>query len=245
MKGEVINLGTKRIYSLSKPYSKGPYNKSNKEEQHIRISEGCPNRCLYCAETWENGTKPIYYKIPRIIRNRVVLLDMNLMYKPKCIKIIEELGSKKVNDKPVDYELQCGIDWRWMDRRKAVTLKQNRFKNIRWAWDYSYSDAYKHLDCLNHLIKAGYNPKLIQVFMICNWKIPYYECVVKLRTLAHWGVQVSNCWFDNQTTNVKPIYWTKEEIKNFKILCRDHNIRIRHNGMQTEFFKKNKRRVVA
>jgi len=239
IKGEEIDLGDKPIYSLSKPYSKGAYNKSDTEEQHIRITEGCPNSCVYCAETWENGTKPIYYEIPEIIRNKVCILDMNIIYKDRCVQILDNLGRRKVNSKIIKYELQCGIDWRNLDQEKASALKRNRFQNIRWAWDYAYSDVYKHFDCLKFLINAGYDPKKIQVFMVCNWLIPYDECVAKLMTLKHWNVQVSDCWFDNQLPpNIKPIHWTEEEIKKFRKLCRNHGIMERHNGIQVEYLKK-------
>lgn len=235
IRGEKIDLGDKPIYSLSKPYSKGSYNKFDDEEQYIRITEGCPNRCVYCAESWENGTKPIYYEVPEIVRNKVKILDMNLMYKSDCIDIINNLGQRKANNKVIKYNLQCGIDWRYMTQEKASALKRNRFENIRWAWDYAYADVYKMWDCFKYLVQAGYNPKDMQVFMICNWKVPYYENLEKLYTLMQWGVQISDCWFDNQLPpNIEPIDWTKEEIKEFRRLMRDHNIRIRSNGIQTE-----------
>ena len=75
--------------------------------------------------------------------------------------------------------------------------------------------------------------------MICNWKIPFYECMEKLKTLGDWRVQVSDCWFDNQLPpNIKPIHWTEEEIKEFRHECRNHGIRKRHNGIQVEYIKK-------
>ena len=236
IKGKEIDLGNDPIYSLSKPYSKGFYNTSNEGEQHIRITEGCPNYCVYCAESWENGIRPIYHEIPELIRNKVILLDMNLMYKERCIEIIDDLARRKVNNKVIYYELQCGIDYRNMTQNKASALKRARFKNIRWAWDYAYSDAYKHWDCLKYLTNAGYNPKNIQVFMICNWLVPSYEVMAKIKTLLKWGVQVSDCWFDNQLPpNIKPIHWTEREIKSFRKECRDHGIMIRHNGIQVEW----------
>jgi len=244
IKGEEIDLGDDPIYCLTKPYSKGQYNKSDDEEQHIRISEGCPNACVYCAETYENGARPIYYEIPELIKNYVVLLDMNLMYKPNCIDILDNLGNRKVNNKVIHYELQCGIDWRYMTQDKASALKRNRFINIRLAWDYAYSDIYKIVDCIKYLTNAGYNPKHIQVFMICNWKIPLYEVMAKLETLKRWNVQVSDCWFDNQLPpDIKPIEWSKEEIKYYREQGRNHNIMIRHNGIQVEYLKCNKRGV--
>jgi len=239
IKKEIIDLGTKPIYTLTKPYSKGLYNVSNEEEQHIRITEGCPNGCLFCAESWENGREPIYYEIPEIIKNRVVILDMNLIYKPDCIEILDNLGQRKVNNKVIQYELQCGIDWRYMTQERASALKRDRFKNIRWAWDYAYSDVYKMYDCFRYLVNAGYNPRQLMVFIICNWKIPLYEVMAKLSTISKWNVQVSDCWFDNQVApDIKPIHWKEEEIKSFRKECRNHGIMIRHHGIQVEWTSK-------
>lgn len=225
-------------YNLTKPYGKGPYNVSNEEEQHIRISEGCPNMCPYCAEGHENGIEPIYYEIPEIIRNKVVILDMNLIYKPKALEIIKELGQRRVNGKVVHYELQCGIDWRYLTQEHASAFKQARFENMRFAWDYGYNQAYKIKDALDKLIFAGYNPKNIQIFMVCNWRTSYEDCCKKLDTCKFWNVQVSDCWFDNQKKGeVIPIHWTKEQIEDFGRRCRDHNIMCRMNGIQVERIK--------
>ena len=102
MKQTELAKRKKRITpNLSKPYSKGSWNKYDDKEQWIRISEGCPNKCPYCRESFENGTKPIYLPIPEIIRNKVKIMDMNLLYKSKALKIINELGSKRVNGKVV------------------------------------------------------------------------------------------------------------------------------------------------
>lgn len=222
-------------YKLTKPYSKGLYNVYDDQEQHIRITEGCPNRCPYCAESYENGTEPIYYDIPEIIRNKVIILDMNLIYKPNALEIIKELGQRKVNGKIVYYSLQCGIDWRYLTQEIASALKQAHFIEIRFAWDYGYDQTYKIKDALNMLIFAGYQPKDIQIFMICNWKTSYDECIKKLDTIKFWGCQVSDCWFDNQKKGeVTPIHWTKEQIEDFGKRCRDHNIMARYNGIQVE-----------
>lgn len=219
-------------------YARGPYNKFNETEQWIRISEGCPNNCEFCRETKECGKEPIFFPIPEIIRNKVKIMDMNLMYKPECIKILDELGSKRVNGKVVYYELICGIDWRFMTQEKADALKRNRFKNIRIAWDHSYKLSYKIKDCIDMLKKSGYKPRDMQMFIVCNWKIPYEENCLKLDTLKIWGVQVSDCYFDNQLSpNIKPIYWTEGQIKDFRKRCRNHNIMIRFHGIQVEKMK--------
>ena len=206
------------------PYSRGSYNKVNEKEQWIRISEGCPNNCLYCRETKECGSNPIYFKIPEIVRNKVKIMDMNLIYKPKAIEILNTLGKKRVNNKVVYYELICGIDYRYMNLEKAISLKLNRFKNIRFAWDYGLDHQMKIKDCVNLLIKAGFKAKELSCFILCNWKISYKDCLKKLDLLKIWNVKVNDCWFDNQLSpNIKPIWWDIEEIKDFRRKCRKHN----------------------
>jgi len=210
--------------SLTKPYSKGPYNKSNDQEQWIRITEGCPNQCEYCRESFENGIKPIYYPIPNIIRNDVKIIDMNLMYKSKAIEILDELGSKRVNKKVVYYELVCGIDYRYMTQEKADALKRNRFKKIRLAWDHNIIEQRRIKSCIKMLNKAGYRGRDIMVFMICNWKISYQDNLFKLDLCKVWGVFVCACWFDNQAgRKIKPIHWIPEHIKEFNRKERKHN----------------------
>jgi len=46
------------------------------------------------------------------------------------------------------------------------------------------------------------------VFLLCNWKIPYSECLKKLDLLKVWNVQVCDCYFDNQIRNIQPVYWS-------------------------------------
>jgi hypothetical protein len=211
--------------NLSKPYGRGLYNKSDDHEQWIRISEGCPNNCEYCRETKECGVKPIYFDIPKIVRNKVKIMDMNLIYKPKVLEIIKELGSKRVNDKVVYYELICGIDYRFMTLEIAQALKDNRFQNIRFAWDYGMDRQYKIKDMINMLLKVGYKAKEISCFMVCNWKVSFEIRCLQLDLLKIWNIKVNDCWFDNQLSpNIKPIYWTEEQIKSFRSKVRKHNM---------------------
>lgn len=214
--------------NLSKPYDKGfrdyLYTEKDIEYQILRLSEGCPNNCSYCRETKENGREPIYYKIPIITKNNVKILDMNLIYKPKALEIIKELGSKKVDGKVVYYELVCGIDYRFMTLEIAQALKDSRFINIRFAWDYGLNLQYKIKDCVNMLLKVGYKSKDLMCFMVCNWKIPFLDRCKQLDLLKIWNVKVSDCWFDNQLSpNIKPIGWTSDEITRFRSMCRTHN----------------------
>jgi len=201
-------------------YSYGPYNKANDNEQWIRITEGCPNNCPYCYEPTEFKV----FEIPEIIRNKVSIMDMNLICKPESLDIIKKLGEKRVNKKVVYYELICGIDYRFLTQELANALKNSRFKKPRIAWDWGLGEQYKIKDSVQYLIKAGYKPKEIMIFMICNWKIPYAWNIKKLDLCKVWGVKVCDCYYDNQTSpNIIPMYWKDKEIKDFRRKSRRHN----------------------
>jgi hypothetical protein len=201
-------------------YSLGAYNKYNDTEQWIRLSEGCPNQCPFCYEPREFKVFPI----PEIVRNQVKIMDMNLFAKPEALAIINELAEKRVNGKVVYYELVCGVDWRFLTQEQAYALKAARFDKIRLAWDFDFKLQLKIKDAIDKLFKAGYKPKKIMVFFICNWLIPYEENLRKLDLCKVWGVQAADCYYDNQLSpNIIPIYWTSEQIKDFKRRVRKHN----------------------
>lgn len=229
--------------TLGKPkvkYSYGSYNMIKGDRQRIRITEGCPHNHPYCYEP----TEIKIFGIPKIERNYVEISDMNLLCKPECIEIIKELGETKVNGKVVYYELQCGIDYRFLTDEIAELLYKYRFgrfnkkksfndpnektkwsRHIRFAWDLFLRDQYAIKDTIDKFLRVGFKPNEIMVFVICNWKIPFDMCVKKLDLLKVWGVQISDCWFDNQTFAkiVNPIYWTSKQCKTFRKMCRRHN----------------------
>jgi len=60
------------------------------------------------------------------------------------------------------------------------------------------------------------------------------ECIKKLEVLKYWNIQVSDCWFPNGKKNCKPVHWDLAEIKKFGRMCRKHNQRCRHNGIDPE-----------
>jgi len=207
--------------NLSKPYSKGEYNKYNDTEQWIRISEGCPHKHTYCRESFENP-ELIVYPIPQIIRNVVKIMDMNLLCHPEAIDILRKLGSIRVHGKKVKYELICGIDYRFLTKQIAWLLKHSGFVKIRMAWDLEFKfqkDIKKAIDLLK---SVGY--KDITIFMICNWKIPYEINCMKLDLCKVWKVKVADCYFDNQLSpNFESIYWSLEDMKRFRAKVRKHN----------------------
>ncbi len=73
------------------------------------------------------------------------------------------------------------------------------------------------------LTKAGYRSRDIMAFMLCNWKVPYSECMRKLDLLKVWNVQVCDCYFDNQIRNLHPVHWSKAHIDDFNQRCKKHN----------------------
>ncbi len=201
-------------------YSYGSYNKIKEDRQRIRITEGCPHNCPYCYEPQEIKV----FSIPKIERNIVEISDMNLLCKKEALKIIQDLGEKRVDGKVVYYELICGIDFRFLTKELAEALKLSRFKKIRLAWDWFMKDQYKIKDAIDSLTWAGYKSDDVMIFMICNWRIPYLECCRKLDLCKIWKVKVADCYFDNQVSpNIIPLFWKDEEIKSFRSKCRKHN----------------------
>jgi hypothetical protein len=202
-------------------YSLGSYNKFNDVEQWIRLTEGCPHNCPYCYEPQEYKV----FEVPKIVRNQVSIMDMNLICKPEALEIIRYLGRQKVDGKVVYYEAICGIDYRFLTTEIAAALREARFQKIRIAWDWFIRDQYKIKDAVEILRRVGYKqPNDIMVYMICNWHIPYSENMQKLDILKVWRVQACDCWYDNQTSpNIIPLYWTEGQIKDFRHRVRHHN----------------------
>jgi hypothetical protein len=150
-------------------------------------------------------------------------MDMNLLAKPESTQIIYKLPMT-LNYKRVGYELVCGIDHRFMTQKKADLLHLYNFGKIRLAWDWYMNDQQQIIDAIKQLTKAGYEPRKITVFMICNWKIPYEENLRKLDLLKIFNVKVCDCYYDNQTSpNIYPMYWDEEKIRKFRRKARKHN----------------------
>lgn len=212
-------IGPKDV-TLRKPYNYGPYNKFNDTEQWIRITEGCPHNCPFCYEPQEIKV----FDIPKIERNHVKIMDMNLLCKKESLEIIEDLGEKRVNGKVVHYELICGIDHRFLTQEIAYALKESRFKNVRLAWDWGYIDQRKIKKAIRIFVKAGYKPNELMVFMICNWRIPFEENNKKLDLCKVWNVKVCDCYFDGQVSpKIIPMFWISKEIREFRKKVRKHN----------------------
>ena len=199
--------------------------------QKIWLSEWCSYKCVFCY----NGRKQFKeFPIPEIKYNHIQILDPAFLSKKDVIGVIKELGLKKVKGKVVYYELVQGINWKDLTQDIANELKKNRFIKIRLAWDRGYNRYYmfKIYDCKNMLIKAGYKPKDLAIFMLVNWLVPYKECLAKLDLLKIWGVRVADCCYNggyhikseiDYNNNQNPRNWNYQQLKNFRHICRKHN----------------------
>ena len=209
---------------IRQSYSTGPYNKFNESEQWIRISQGCPNHCPFCYEP----PKMEWLGVPEIVRNEVHIMDMNFLSFSQAVDTVQELAAKRVGNRVVRYTLVCGVDHRFLSDRIAVALKESRFYDIRLAWDWWYSDQFKIEKAVRILSNAGFPIEELTIFMICNWEIPFAECIKKLELCKYWGIKVADCYFDGQISpNIEPIGWTAFQIKTFRHLVRKHNQLVR------------------
>ena len=220
---------------LRKPYSLGPYNKVRGKEQRIRITEGCPNNCPQCYEPIEIKI----FEVPEIVRNKVSISDMNLLCKPEALDIIKDLGSRRVKGKIIEYELICGIDHRFLTQEIADALYKNRFRRMRLGWDELYSDQIRIKKAIDKLLKAGYKRHDIMIFMVCNYRVPYEECLLKMDLCKVWNVKIADCYFDGQVMpHVIPMFWSWTEIENFRAKTRRHN-QLVNFGIDPQILKKN------
>jgi len=201
-------------------YSYGPYNKIKGDQQWIRLSQGCPHNCPYCNEPLKYDV----YDIPKIVKNKVGIIDMNLLCKPQALDLLKRLP--KNNGSKIFYNFICGIDYRFLTKEIAQEIKDLNVKRVRITWDWFYKDQFKIRDALKILYSVGYKSKDIMVFMICNWDISYKECLRKLDLCKVWNVLVADCYFDNQTKIHKkfiPNGWTTEQAYDFRDRVRKHN----------------------
>lgn len=214
------------------------------DAQQIETCNGCPNNCEYCYEE----QKLTVFNIPEITKNYVHILDMNFLYQLNVIERIRQLGSQKVNNKVIYYELVCGLDHRRLTQEIANELKANRFIKPRIAWDYEFGLQYKIKDSLEILKRAKYKPKEISVFVLANWKIPYEECLRKLDLLKIWNVKINDCCYDNGYPKSREEFydpkgrfegkrfWEYDDIVTFRSKSRKHNQLVLF-GIDPEFKK--------
>ena len=221
-----------RLKPLKPKYHSAAYNSFDDKQQWIRISDGCPTNCPFCY----CPTELKYYGIPKIIRNDVHILDFNLLAQPNLKEVLTELTKIKVNNKKINLYAKGGFDKYFVTKDIAELIKKANFKEIILAWNWNYKTEFIPLfDAIDLFLKAGYKRKQIAVYIICNWKLSYNECIKKLDVLKVWNVKCFDCYYDNQTfPNVQPVYWTYNELKSFRVKCRTHNQLIIFNGYDPE-----------
>jgi hypothetical protein len=178
---------------------------------------------MYCKEPKEF----VYHEIPEIVRNKVQILDMNFIARNDVVQVLKTLGDKRVDGKVVYYELVCGIDYRFLTPEVATALKEHRFIRPRIAWDGFFKDQKKIKVAIDTLTGAGFRNLDVMVFILCNWRVPYFENVRKLDLCKIWRVKICDCYFDGQVfPDVHPEYWTTKECVAFRKAVRKHNLMV-------------------
>lgn len=209
------------------------------DEQIINLSTGCPNICPFCF----NGKKE-FKELPmvEITSNKVIIHDDAFLSKDNIIEVIKHLGSQRVNNRKVYYEITQGINKKDLTQEIANALYKNRFKNIRFAWDGSYSKKNLHrvLDAISYLTNAGYRASSLMCYILSNYYISLQENMLKLRPLLQRNVQTCNCPYKKNYLDPKIYYdhWTKKEVVYFRDQCRAHNHIIRFRGYDPEVEKR-------
>jgi len=215
-----------------KAYSLGPYSKIRGEEQWIRLTEGCPHNCPWCREPTEFKV----FDIPKIERNRVGVMDMNLLAKPESLQLIKDLGQITVKGKVVYYKMICGVDYRFLTQENALALKKSRFRCPHIAWDNHLDQQWKIKAALDTLEAVGWKKHEMMVFMIANHPlISFKETMRKFLCCVRWGVQVDFCVYDNQIKSPWiSIGWTEDEITQAQWLEHRCNKIVRYGSFDPE-----------
>lgn len=212
------------------------YNVVRNGEQWIRLTDGCFRGCWFCY-TPKNIK---VYDFPIIKANKVRFLDQNFLYAhPTPLNLINSLP-KKFNNKVIHYTFSGGLDFTLLTLAIIKALKKSKIGRFNSAghfinglsisWDRSILDKTLILKVINMMLESGYRQGGIQVKVLCNGKISYFECMKKLKVLYDYKIMIDDCWFDNQKRrSVKSIYWTKEECISFGKCCRANNVIVMQN----------------
>ena len=225
---------------------KPAYDLVDVDYQIMHASRGCIRRCKFCG-TWRIEPKFGCKKSIKneICSNKLVFYDNNMLANPHIKDIFEEISEFRYKGKPIYCESQSGFDGRLLDLEFAKLLKKARFQNPRIAWDWSYDQNKQIKKQIDLLVKVGYKPKEIFVFMIYNWDLSFEEMEKKRLQCKRWGVQIADCrnrplyqLFDEynprkgkvgQTNKDYYIHpkWTDTQVRQFRKNVREQNIGIR------------------
>lgn len=118
-----------------------------------------------------------------------------------------------------------------------INSKGNWQKGMRIAWDLGKEQEEGIKNIIELLVKQGYRRKQIQIFVLVNWKIDRETCEYKLSKLKEWGVKIDDCTYNTTKREKKPIFWTKEDLIEFRRKSRKHNHLIIFDGYDPEKYK--------
>lgn len=227
----------------------------NVEYHATHMMRGCIRRCAFCG-TWKiepirsnKSREEIVSELLAVRKNKVIFFDNNILANPHIADILTAFADLRVNKKPVIFECQSGFDGRLLEKNPflARLIRKAHFQNVRIAWDNGIKDKNAIKRQIDLLVKAGYKPKDITIFMIYNFDIPYEAMIKKLKYCKKWGVQISDCRYrpldidyDNYKAHMrngqpdgdyyihKAGSWTDKTIRSFRSLVRKHNIWVRY-----------------
>lgn len=212
----------------------------SKSVQWIELNRGCKRGCFFCY------ADPTFleFSIPDITQRKVQIIGEGFLYDTKIKRKLEILSHLRVGGKVIYYGLSQGIDYRLTDietiklliqaRVGMINGKGNWQKGMRIAWDWGEEQEKGIKNIIDNLVVHGYKRKLIQVFVLVNWKITKEVCDYKLNKLKEWGVKIDDCTYNTTKREKKPIFWTKEELIDFRRRSRKHNQLILFNGFDPE-----------
>lgn len=210
----------------------------------IHTSRGCVRRCDFCGVYQIEPKFKYKHHLGGVKSKRVIFYDNNLLANPHIDNILDDLYMLKL-DKKINYvESQSGFDGRILQKKPhlAKKLKITGFKHPRIAWDNGFEELDDIKEQIGILIDAGFDKRLISVFILVNYVEPFDVIEAKRVELAKLGVQIVLCRYIplNQTyDNYKPrrkqtcgdyyIHpnWTDAEIKQIFRNQRKHNMSIR------------------
>lgn len=204
--------------------------------QWIELNRGCKRGCAFCY------ADPNYkqFQVPQIRSRIVQIIGEGFLYDTEIKEKIKTLGSLKVEGRCIYYGLSQGIDFRLLDEGTAALMAKNRigyinnkgrwYKGMRFAWDLGMEQKDLALKTIELLERAGYKRKVMQIFVLVNWKIPFSVCLEKIRLLREWGVKIDDCTWDTTKKEMKPHFWKLDELKQFRRMCRQHNQEIQFRG---------------
>jgi hypothetical protein len=221
------NLGNDPVLDRAE-ISQTPY-EQDEDYQVTKITSGCPHNCAFC---FSDDFKVA--GVPTFNRNKVLLVDENILSHPHIIDVLDKLKNVRVGGRVVHFEAICGFEKGRITLDTAQALRLARFDSPRIAWDGGGEEEGDVLAAIENLTTSGYKAKDISVFVITNYKQSYGDCVKKLDILHNRGVKINDCCYNCTYSHPIPEYWCMDEIKTFRRQARKHNQLIVFNGYDPE-----------